>query len=125
MSRAAALVRSLLILLMLAQSFAVGAMEARAALAADASPVASATVTDNDVTPCHRSAGDVVAADEETPPADCCSHGACRCLGLMLALPQVAMPMLRADVPADLAIAAVVSRLPATRLERPLRPPSV
>lgn len=124
MSRVATLVRCLLIALLLAQSFAVGAMEARAALAADASPVPSATVTDHDVPPCHRSAGEVMAADEGTPPADCCSHGACRCLGLMLALPQVAMPMLRTDVPADPAMVAVVSRLPATRWERPLRPPS-
>jgi hypothetical protein len=123
MSRAAALVRSLLILLMLVQSFAVGAMEARAALVAEALPVSMAQADAEP--PCHRSAADAQAAtDEETPTADCCRHGACRCLGLMLALPQVAMPMLRAEAPVDLVAAAGVSRLPATRLERPLRPPS-
>ena len=123
MSRAATLVRSLLILLMLAQSFAVGAMEARAALASN--DVAQA-VDDDALPPCHRMAADVdvAAGDEGRSTADCCSHGACRCLGLMLALPQVAMAAVRAEAPAAFVVATVAPRLPAMRLERPLRPPS-
>ena len=119
MSRAAALVRSLLIVLLLAQSFAVGAMEARAALTADAA--AKTQAADDDMPPCHRAA----KADQPSPAADCCSHGACRCLGLMLALPQIEMPSPRAEAPSEVVAAPVLSPLPPLRPERPLRPPSV
>jgi hypothetical protein len=119
MSRAAALVRSLLIVLLLAQSFAVGAMEARAALMADAA-VKTTPSAHADLPPCHRA----VAADEPAPAADCCSHGACRCLGLMLALPQIEMPSPRAEAPSEVVAAPVLSCLPPLRPERPLRPPS-
>lgn len=120
MSRVATLVRSLLIVLLFAQSFAVGAMEARAALIADAAAMTT-QAADDDVPPCHRAA----AADESPPAADCCSHGACRCLGLMLALPQIEMPSPRAEAPPEVVAAAVLSPLPPLRPERPLRPPSV
>lgn len=119
MSRIATLVRSLLIALLLAQSFAVGAMEARAALMADAVAATTKSV-DEDLPPCHRAA----AAGEPSPVSDCCSHGACRCLGLMLALPQIDMPSPRSEAPPEVVAATVLSRLPLVRLERPLRPPS-
>jgi hypothetical protein len=119
MSRAATLVRSLLIVLLFAQSFAVGAMEARAALVADAAAKTTPSA-DADLPPCHRAA----AADEPAPAADCCSHGACRCLGLMLALPQIDLPSPRAEAPSDILAETVLSRLPPLRPERPLRPPS-
>ena len=63
-------------------------------------------------------------ADEPSPVADCCSNGACRCLGLMLALPQIEMPSPRAEAPSEVVAAPVLSSLPPLRPERPLRPPS-
>lgn len=120
MSRLAALVRSLLIVLLLAQSFAVGAMEARAALRADTA-AQTTPAADDDLPPCHRAA----EADEPSPVADCCSNGACRCLSLMLALPQVVMMVTPPEAPREPAVAPVPSQLPGLRPERPLRPPSV
>lgn len=120
MSRVATLVRSLLIALLLAQSFAVGAMEARAALRADDMAAQTTPAADDDLPPCHRAA----EADEPSPVADCCSNGACRCLGLMLALPQIEMPSPCAEAPSEVVAAPVLSSLPPLRPERPLRPPS-
>lgn len=126
MSRVATLVRSLLIALLLAQSFAVGAMEARAALASNPPPARTLPPSDDDGRPpCHRVDADAaprMAGDDAA--ADCCSQGACRCLGLMLALPQIDPPTLSAEAPAALVAAALQSRLPAPRPDRPLRPPS-
>ena len=119
MSRAAALVRSLLILLLLAQSFAVGAMEARAALVAGTA-AQTTHAADDDLPPCHRAAD----VDEPSAVADCCSNGACRCLGLMPALPQVVMMVTPPEAPNERAVAPLQSQLPDLRPERPLRPPS-
>ena len=117
MSRAATVIRSLLIVLLLAQSFAVGAMDVRAALTADAKSVLS---VGDDSPPCHRA----TETDEPLSTADCCSSGVCRCLGLMLALPQVVSMVTPPEAPSNPAALPIQSQLPDRRPERPLRPPS-